>query len=92
MALTLSRSRMTRIGLRPAETNGTGVQAYSYGRVVRNGVGTLTYTRIGDAIGEFDQATNTISIKVIVPRLNAALGATGRPLIGHGSVIAGLRA
>lgn len=74
-----------------ATTSG-GTPAYNYGKAVRGSDGSLTYTRIGAAdAGNINQAGNVISVQVSVAKLNAAL-ASGRPPIGNGSVITGLRA
>jgi hypothetical protein len=75
-----------------AQTDAAGVRTFSWGREVRNSSGGLVYTRIGSAVGEFNRATNTISIQVPVSDLNRALAAANRPLIGNGTVISGLRA
>ena len=75
-----------------ADTNATGGTSFSWGRAVRNSDGTQTFTRLGAAIGEFNRATNTISMQVPVADLNAALASAERPLIGNGTVISGLRA
>ena len=76
-----------------ATTNDVGVPTFSYGTTVRDPDGSLTYTVVGAAdAGEFNQETNTISVQVSVAKLNAILSAAGRPLISHGTVVAGLRA
>ena len=75
-----------------ADTDVNGTMTYSYGTVVRASDGKLLYTTVGAAdAGEFDLADNQISVQVNVAKLNAILGPAGRPLIGNGSVIAGLR-
>ena len=76
-----------------AETNVDGDQTFTYGTAVRNPDGTLTYTEVGDAdTGAFNQESNTISLQVSIAKINAVLQAAERPLIGHGSIVAGLRA
>lgn len=76
-----------------ATTNDVGAPTFSYGTTVRDPDGSLTYTVQGGAdAGEFNQDTNTISVQVSVAKLNAILSAAGRPLISHGTVVAGLRA
>lgn len=76
-----------------ATTNDAGAPAFSYGTTVRDSDGSLTYTVAGPAdAGEFNQDDNTISVQVSVAKLNAILSAAGRPLISHGTVVAGLRA
>jgi hypothetical protein len=76
-----------------ATTNDVGDPAFSYGTTVRDSDGSLTYTVVGPAdAGEFNQADDTISIQVSVAKLNAILSAAGRPVISHGTVVAGLRA
>lgn len=75
-----------------AQTTDAGAQTFIYGTAVRESTGAITYNPMGDAdAGEFNTADQTISIQVSVAKLNAAL-APGRPAIGNGSVIAGLRA
>jgi hypothetical protein len=75
-----------------ADVSDAGSQSFSYGTAVRESNGAITYNRVGDAIGEFNPETRTISIQVSAKALNDILSAAGRPLIGNGSVIAGLRA
>ncbi|MBA3544816.1 MAG: hypothetical protein H0T83_10320 [Chthoniobacterales bacterium] len=75
-----------------ANTDATGVQTFKYGKSVRNFDGSITSTDLGNAdSGAFDMANKTITVKVAVSKLNAGL-AVGRPLIGNGSILAGLRA
>ncbi|HVF73212.1 MAG TPA: sialidase family protein [Chthoniobacterales bacterium] len=75
-----------------ADTDVDGVQTYSYGTTVRANDGKLIYTILGAAdSGEFNQQDNTVSVQVSVDKLNAVLAAAGRPGIGHGTVVAGLR-
>ena len=78
-----------------AETTTTGGTLFRYGTVVRAPDGSLTRTLVpnerADA-GEFNRDDNRISIQVSVAKLNAILAAANRPLIGNGTVIAGLRA
>lgn len=74
-----------------ANSTDTGGQEFVYGTAVRNPDGTITYTPVGAAdAGSFNNAEGTISMEVSLTKLNAAL-ASGRPAIGVGSVIAGLR-
>lgn len=74
-----------------ATASASGGTSFSWGRAVRNPDGTQTFTRLGAAIGEFNRATNTISMQVPVKDLNNTLATGGRPLIGNGSVLVGLR-
>jgi hypothetical protein len=75
-----------------ADTDASGAPTYSYGTVVRNSDGSLTYTTVGAAdTGTFNQADNTISIQVSAAKLNAALAA-GHTAITNGTVVTGLRA
>ncbi|MDQ6859985.1 MAG: dockerin type I repeat-containing protein, partial [Verrucomicrobiota bacterium] len=74
-----------------ASTDASGAQTFIYGRAVRNFDGSLTYNDIGAAdAGAFDQVNKTITVKVAVSKLNAALPA-GHTALGIGSVLAGLR-
>ena len=76
-----------------ADTDVDGNKVYSYGTTVRENDGKLIYTIQGAAdAGEFNVADNTVSVQVSVAKLNAILAAAGRPLIGNGTVVAGLRA
>lgn len=73
-----------------ASTDGAGAPSYSYGTAVRNSDGTLTYTTRGAAdFGSFDPATDTITVKVLVSKLNPFV--THGPVIGNGSILVGLR-
>ena len=75
-----------------ADTDVNGVQTYTYGTAERANDGKLIYTIVGAAdAGAFNAADNTVSVQVSVAKLNAILSAAGHPLIGHGTVIAGLR-
>ncbi len=75
-----------------ASTDAASAQTFVYGTAKRNFDGTITYTDKGSAdTGAFDQANKTITLKVAVSKLNAALAA-GRPTLGPGSILAGLRA
>ena len=75
-----------------ASTDSSGVATYTYGTVVRNSDGTLTYTSVGAAdTGNLTPGNNTISIQVAVAKLNATLGA-GKTPISNGTVVTGLRA
>jgi hypothetical protein len=76
-----------------ADTDVDGNKVYSYGTAVRANDGKMLYTIRGTAdAGEFNVADNTVSVQVSVAKLNAILTAAGRPLIGNGTVVAGLRA
>lgn len=75
-----------------ANSTDTGGQSFVYGTAVRNGDGTITYTSVGTAdAGSFDSVAGTISMDVSLTKLNAVLTGAGRPTIGLGSIIAGLR-
>jgi len=77
-----------------AATDPLGNQTYVYGTAIRGhqNAGGITYTDVGAAdAGSFDSATGTITLKVAVSKLNAAL-ASGHTPLGPGSVLAGLRA
>jgi hypothetical protein len=65
---------------------------YTYGTAERQNDGKLIYTIVGNAdAGEFNLDDNTVSVQVSVAKLNAVLTTKGHPLIGHGTVVAGLR-
>lgn len=73
-----------------ASTDAAGTPSYSFGTAVRNADGSLTYTTQGAAdAGTFDTALDTITVKVLVSRLNSFV--THGPAIGPGSVLVGLR-
>jgi hypothetical protein len=73
-----------------ASTDATGAPSYSFGTAVRNSDGSLTYTTQGAAdVGTFDTATDTVTVKVLVSKLNPFV--THGPAIGSGSVLVGLR-
>jgi|GEM_PF-2240562 len=77
-----------------AATDATGAATYVYGTAVRahQMAGAITYTDLGAAdAGSIDTATGTITVKVAISKLNAALPAGHAP-IGVDSVLAGLRA
>ena len=75
-----------------AGTDANGVQTFVYGTAVRNFDGSITYTDVGAAdSGAFDQANKTVTLKVAVSKLNTVLSGAGHPLLGPGSVLAGLR-
>ena len=75
-----------------ASTNAAGTQSFTYGTAVRDPDGGVTYTSVGAAdTGAFNQEDNTISIQVSVAKLNEVLTAAGRPTIGDGTVVTGLR-
>lgn len=74
-----------------ADTDASGAQTFTYGTAKRLSTGALSYTQVGAAdAGEFDSATNTISVQVSVDKLNAAL-LKGHALISNGTVVTGLR-
>ena len=76
-----------------ASTDAMGGQTFNYGKAVRNFDGTITSTDLGVAdSGAFDMTNKTVTVKVAVSKLNTALTAAGHPLIGNGSILAGLRA
>ncbi len=75
-----------------ADTDVNGVMTYTYGTAERANDGKLIYTIVGNAdAGEFNLDDNTVSVQVSVAKLNAVLTSKGHPLIGHGTVVAGLR-
>jgi hypothetical protein len=75
-----------------ADTDVNGVMTYTYGTAERANDGKLIYTIVGNAdAGEFNLDDNTVSVQVSVAKLNAVLTTKGHPLIGHGTVVAGLR-
>ena len=75
-----------------AVTDASGAATYTYGTVVRNSDGSLTYTSVGNAdTGNIDSPVNTISIQIAVSKLNAALP-KGHKAIANGTVVTGLRA
>jgi hypothetical protein len=70
------------------ETDPAGT--FTYGTAVRGSDGAFTYTDRGTAdCGAFDTANKTITVKVAVSKLNSLI--TKGPIIGPGSVLAGLR-
>ncbi len=74
------------------QTDTGGAQTFVYGTAVRNGDGTITYTPVGAADGgQFDSASNSISVSVSLAKLNAVLASASRPLLATGSIVAGLR-
>jgi hypothetical protein len=75
-----------------ADTDVNGGKTYTYGITARANDGKLIYTMLGTAdAGEFNQNDNTVSVQVSVAKLNAVLATAGRPGIGNGTVVAGLR-
>jgi len=76
-----------------ASTDALGSPSYVYGTAIRehhNGGG-ITYTDVGAAdAGSIDPATGTVTVKVALAKLNAALS-SARPQLVSGSVLAGLR-
>ena len=79
-----------------AATDATGALSFVYGTAARRhfvagGGGGFDYTDRGAAdTGSFDSGADTITIKVSLAKLNAALPAGHTP-IGSGSVLSGLR-
>jgi hypothetical protein len=78
-----------------AQTDLTGAASFVYGTAARRhfvagGGGGFDYTDRGAATGSFDTNADTITIKIPVSTLNAALPAGHTP-IGTGSVFSGLR-
>jgi PKD repeat protein/subtilisin-like proprotein convertase family protein len=79
-----------------AATDTTGAVSYVYGTAARRhfvagGGGGIDYTDVGPAdSGALDSVNNTITIKVALAKLNAALPPDHTP-IGPGSALAGLR-
>ena len=75
-----------------ADTDVNGNMTYTYGLTERANDGKLIYTMLGAAdAGAFNLDDNTVSVQVSVAKLNAVLATMGRPLIGNGTVVAGLR-
>jgi hypothetical protein len=75
-----------------ADTDVNGNMSYTYGLTQRANDGKLIYTMLGAAdAGEFNLNDNAISVQVSVAKLNAVLATAGHPLIGNGTVVAGLR-
>ena len=78
-----------------AQTDLTGAASFVYGTAARRhfvggGGGGFDYTDRGAATGSFDTNADTITIKIPLSTLNAALPAGHAP-IGPGSVFSGLR-
>jgi hypothetical protein len=74
-----------------ASTDPTQPSTFSFGTAVRNGDGSIAYTRKGAADeGLFDSASGTVTVKVALATLNALLPAGHAPL-APGAVLAGLR-
>jgi len=74
-----------------ANTDNALNPSYRYGTAVRNSDGSLSYTSRGSAdFGVFDAASQTITVKVAIAKLNALMPAGHSP-IGVGSVLWGLR-
>jgi hypothetical protein len=75
-----------------ADTDVNGNMSYTYGLTQRANDGKLIYTMLGAAdAGAFNLDDNAISVQVSVAKLNAVLATAGRPLIGNGTVVGGLR-
>jgi hypothetical protein len=65
-----------------AETDDTGARSFWFGTAVRNGSGSITYTKQGPAdVGFFDLVSRTVTVKADVSKLNA--------LQTHGAIAAG---
>ena len=74
-----------------ASTDPSVSATFTYGRAVRASTGALTYTIVGPAdSGMFDAATQTITVKVALSKLNALIPAGHNP-IAPGAILAGLR-
>src|SRR5207247_83493 len=76
-----------------ATTDALGARTFTYGTAVREHQhrGFIAYTDIGASdSGSFDSATNTVTIKVSLSKLNLTLAAGHNPL-GPGSILVGLR-
>ena len=74
-----------------ATTDTAGAQTFVYGKAQRLYNGSVAYTDLGTAdCGFFDQTAKTITLKVALSRLNAALPAGHAP-IAMGSTLVGLR-
>ena len=72
-----------------AETDDAGAQTFWWGTAVRNGDGSVTYTKRGPAdVGSFDFANRTVTVKTDVAKLNAV---QTRGAIGAGTTLIGLR-
>jgi hypothetical protein len=72
-----------------AETDDTGVRSFWFGTAVRNGDGSITYTKRAPAdVGFFDLTSRTVTVKADVSKLNA-LQTHGT--IGAGTTLVGLR-
>ena len=72
-----------------ADSDATGVRAYSWGVATRNSDGSISYTIKGPAdSGSFDLTNRSVTIKVDVAKLNAV---QTRGAIQTGTVLIGLR-
>jgi hypothetical protein len=72
-----------------AETDDTGVRSFWFGTAVRNGDGSVTYTKRGPAdVGFFDLNGRTVTVKADVSKLNAL---QTRGAIVSGTTLIGLR-
>ena len=77
-----------------ANVTAQGARTYDYGRVTRNGDGSLTYTRVGPADrGSIDRATDTVSVSISMAKINALLSAASKPQLNTttNNVLSGLR-
>src|SRR5438309_3189133 len=71
-----------------ATTDTAGAQTFVYGKAQRNFDGSITYTDLGTAdCGFFDQTAKTVTIKVALSRLNAALPAGHAPIALGSSLV-----
>ena len=72
-----------------ADTDAQGNRSFSWGNAVRNGDGSLTYNRRGNAdVGRFDTSNSTVTVKVDLAKLNT-VATHGK--ISTGSTLVGLR-
>ena len=73
-------------------TTAANVPTYRYGTAVRESNGAITYTNKGIAdSGSFDPAAGTITVNVDLAKFNELLTAAGKPVLGPGSPLVGLR-
>jgi hypothetical protein len=75
-----------------AATNSQGVVSFNWGTASRNFSGGIDTTQQGTAdSGAVNKLVRQISVRISVAKLNAYLSAHGRPTIGIGSTLCGLR-
>ena len=73
-------------------TSAANVPTYRYGSAVRESSGAITYTNKGIAdSGSFNTAAGTITVNVDLAKFNELLTAAGKPVLGPGSPLVGLR-